>query len=121
MGIITLDDIKHEFPVKCRKESLRECEKGLNEFGEPKTGINGLSAVLAVILLFAIIPLISHMMYIINTNFNTLQEPEIKEKYGHYYQDLDTSTILKSYFYILFMIRRVVLVCIIFFIDEGSL
>lgn len=60
-------------------------------------------------------------MYIIRTNFDILQEAEIKEKYGHYYQDLDTSTILKSYFHILFMLRRVILVCIIFFINEGSL
>ena len=133
LGVITLNDIKSEFPLVVKCATVKDlqgnkvledpdCVSGINEAGEEKTVWNGLSAVLSLVMIIIVVPLIAHMVYIITYFFKFLQEDDIKEKYGHYYQDIDTSTMMKSYYYVFFLLRRIILASIIFFCSHsGSL
>lgn len=71
---MVLDELNSEFPIRecVNPENKSDCQYIVNEAGEPRTVLNGLSIILAMISMFIVIPITMHIMYVITFYFNYL-------------------------------------------------
>ena len=91
-------------PIKDLKQEIK------NNLGD------GLSALLALILMCVTVPILLHMSYIISTYTRYLDDFDIRRSFGHYYVDLNTrSGVPSSIYHVVFIFRRIVEICNIMF------
>jgi len=62
-----------------------------------------------------LLPIINRV--IVSRNFLTLNDEETLEKYGVYYRDYQTDTIQKASFGAYSLLRRLLIVCILIYMD----
>ena len=75
----------------------------------------------AVFVIFSSLILVAlplYMLYVIWYNFETLDRPETKGKYGYMYSDLSTRTIYQAIFHVIYMLRRAVFVFILVYFES---
>ena len=79
---------------------------------------DGLSVILAIVMLCLYFPVIARMVWVPLVHFNELADPETVEKYGHYYVDLDIMRRGQVLYHAVFVLRRM-LFCLVLFELEG--
>jgi len=65
-------------------KSVDSVQKELN-----RNSADGFSVILAVVMLATYFPAILRMCWVVLANFNDLADPVVRDKYEHYYVDLD--------------------------------
>ena len=75
---------------------------------------------LAALIIFSSILLVMpiYMFVTIWRNFDQLDSEEIRYQYGHFYSDLQTESLFKASFHVVFIFRRIFFVGILIFLPH---